>query len=107
MSICIDLVRYPIDRVDTDAGAALVRSMQEALAEHGACELPGFLIASSVDSAVALAETQRHQAFRMEQEHDIEFSDHYSATLPSTDIHFFRCAPPKAPSTSWPNALSI
>ncbi len=65
MADCIDLVRYPIDCLDTGAGAALVTIVRGALAENGACELPGFLTATSVDLAVALAQAQRQQAFRI------------------------------------------
>lgn len=90
MSNCIDLIRYPIDRLDTGIGATLIATAREALAENGACELPGFLTTSAVDEAVVLAEAKRHQAFRMEQEHDIEFSDHDPATLAPTDIHSSR-----------------
>lgn len=39
----IDRERYPIDRLESPEGRALVATAREQLARDGACELPGFL----------------------------------------------------------------
>ena len=38
----IDLARYPIADLDSEAAQALVAECQAALKESGACSLPGF-----------------------------------------------------------------
>lgn len=86
----VDLSRYPIDRLDSDSGRALLARVRGALAENGACELPGFLTAAAIQVAIDLAGANRGTAFRMEQEHDIEFTDADPATLPTNDIHRHR-----------------
>jgi hypothetical protein len=55
----IDLERYPVERLATPAGEALVRPCREQLARDGACELEAFLrpeaTARMVAEAAALA----------------------------------------------------
>ena len=53
----VDLDRYPIDRLDADAGRALVASCREQVEATGACELPDF-VPSEATAAVA-AETAK------------------------------------------------
>jgi hypothetical protein len=48
----IDRSRYPVDRLESAAGRALVAGCREQLARDGACELPGFL---SVEVTAAMA----------------------------------------------------
>lgn len=70
----VDLDRYPIDDLATPAGRSLLDRVRAALRDVGASDLPGFLrpeaVAAAVDSALAV----RADAFRTEQEHDVEFS---------------------------------
>lgn len=40
---CIDLARYPVDELDSEAGRALVARCRDELDATGACELPGFI----------------------------------------------------------------
>jgi hypothetical protein len=70
----VDLGRYPIDRLDDPAGAALVAEAREALRAIGACDLRGFLRSEAVTAAVVSALSVRDKAYRTEQTHDIEFS---------------------------------
>ena len=86
----VDLGRYPIDRLDSDEGRALVELMQAALTENGACELPGFRTPDAINDAVTLARANRDDAFRMDQEHDIEFTDAEPTALAEHDIHRYR-----------------
>ncbi|HEX2484206.1 MAG TPA: hypothetical protein VHQ66_02825 [Myxococcota bacterium] len=48
----IDRARYPVDRLESAAGRALVAGCREQLARDGACELPDFLSAE-VTAAMA------------------------------------------------------
>jgi hypothetical protein len=70
----VDLDRYPIDRLETAPGTALVAAAREALRAVGACDLPGFLRPEAITAAVASALSVRAKAYRTEQTHDIEFS---------------------------------
>lgn len=81
----VDLERYPIDALDTEAGRALVERARAGLRSEGACDLPGFLrdeaIAVGVESAMALHD----RSYRTEQAHDIEFSGLAPDELPPDD----------------------
>ena len=48
----VDLDRYPIHRLDTPAGDALISDCRREMREVGACVLPGFLRGDAVDAAV-------------------------------------------------------
>jgi hypothetical protein len=85
LSAIVDLDRYPIDRLDEPAGAALVEGARAALGAVGACDLPGFLLPDAVTAAVASALSVRDRAYRTEQTHDIEFSGLPVASLPADD----------------------
>lgn len=60
----IDAERYPVADPDSPASRALVERCREALAERGACELPGFLRPEATDAmareAAALAPRAHH-----------------------------------------------
>ncbi len=60
----VDVERYPIDRLDSPEGRALVERCRTQLGESGACELPGFLRPERVESlareATALAPQAHH-----------------------------------------------
>ncbi len=52
----VDLERYPIDRLDSPAGKALIECMQTDLARDGATSLPGFLAPGAVSELAEEAE---------------------------------------------------
>jgi hypothetical protein len=81
----VDLGRYPVDRIDSAEGEALVESAREALHAVGACDLPGFLLPEAVSAAVASALSVRSKAYRTEQTHDIEFSGLAADSLAADD----------------------
>ena len=81
----VDLDSYPIDRLDSPAGGALIARARAALHGDGACDLPGFLQAAALDRAVESALAVRDRAFRTEQTHDIEFSGLDAASLAGDD----------------------
>ncbi len=60
----IDVERYPVHRLDSEAGRALVERCRAQLREAGACELPGFLRPAVVEElaaeAAALAPAAHH-----------------------------------------------
>jgi hypothetical protein len=70
----VDLDRYPIHRLDSPAGRALVAEARAALGGVGACDLPGFLRLEAITAAVESALSLRAGAYRTEQTHDVEFS---------------------------------
>ena len=70
----VDLDRYPIHELDSDAGRALVEHARSALQAVGACDLRGFLRPEAIEAAVASALSVHDRAYRTEQTHDIEFS---------------------------------
>jgi hypothetical protein len=74
LSEIVDLERYPIDDLESDAGRALVERARTALHAVGACDLPGFLRPAAITAAVASALAVHDKAYRTEQTHDIEFS---------------------------------
>ena len=70
----VDLERYPIDALDTEAGRALVERARAGLRSEGACDLPGFLRDEAIAVAVESATALHDRSYRTEQAHDIEFS---------------------------------
>lgn len=57
MSLAIvDLERYPLDRLDSTQGRALVARVRDAMARDSGCHLPGFLNAQGLASCLAEAE---------------------------------------------------
>jgi len=85
LSELVDLDRYPIHDLDAGPGAAVVERARAALREIGACDLPGFLRAEAVAEAVADALAVRGDAYRTEQDHDIEFSGLATGSLAEDD----------------------
>lgn len=92
----VDLDRYPIDDLSSPAGQALVASARAALAEVGACDLPGFLRPDAVARAVVETEAIAEHAFRTDKVHDIEFSGLDPATLAADDPRRVRVRTAKA-----------
>src|SRR4051794_20163177 len=85
LSEIVDLDRYPIDDLESEAGRALVERARSALQAVGACDLPGFLRPGAIDAAVASALAVQDRAYRTEQTHDIEFSGLPPEALPGDD----------------------
>lgn len=81
----VDLERYPLDDLDGPAGRQLVENVRGMLRDLGACDLPGFLRPEAVTAAVEGALAVRDDAYRTEQTHDIEFSDHDAGSLAPDD----------------------
>lgn len=70
----IDRDRYPIHDLDAPRGQALVAECRAAIAELGACDLPGFLRPEAVQRIVEEIPAWDASPFRTETTHDIEFS---------------------------------
>jgi hypothetical protein len=68
-----DLGAYPIHRLDTAAGAALVGRSREELAANGVCNLPGFIRPAAVESMIDLAGQLADKAWPSDQMHTIYF----------------------------------
>lgn len=82
LSHVIDLDRYPIDRLDSPPGAALVDRCRADLAAGGACQLPGFLRSEAVARLVAEALGKRGQAYRTDDVHNVYFEEVPAAAGP-------------------------
>jgi hypothetical protein len=85
LSEIVDLERYPIDDLESDAGRALVERARTALHAVGACDLPGFLRPEAIAAAVESALAVHDKAYRTEQTHDIEFSGLAADSLDADD----------------------
>ena len=92
----VDLDRYPIHRLDSPAGRALVDEARAALGAVGACDLPGFLRSEVMAAAVESALSVRGSAYRTEQTHDVEFSGHPAESLAADDPRRVRIRSAKA-----------
>jgi alkylated DNA repair dioxygenase AlkB len=64
---------YPIHRLESDAGQALVRSCREQLAETGVCTLSDFIRPDAVAAMVRLAEELSDKAWKSDQTHTVYF----------------------------------
>jgi hypothetical protein len=62
----IDLARYPIYDLTTDAARVLTRRCRRQLDETGACELPGFLTAAATAALAREAEALAASAYHSE-----------------------------------------
>jgi hypothetical protein len=60
----IDFQRYPIDALDSPSGRSLAGRCRDALAESGACELPGFLLPDATARLAADTEQRAGLAHR-------------------------------------------
>lgn len=80
----IDLDRYPIDRLRTDAGQALIDRCRADLAATGASQLDGFLQPAGIDRLVSEALSVSGGAFPNTAVHNVYFED-VDETLPEDD----------------------
>ena len=70
----IDLQKYPLHRLDSEAGRDLVDQCQRALDEAGLFNLAGFLLPTAIDQAVSnLADELENHSFTHERLHNIYF----------------------------------
>ena len=66
----IDLARYPVDRLDAEAGCSLVERCRAELEAEGACVLEGFLRPEAARLALAEIEGLLDQAYYCEKDHN-------------------------------------
>jgi hypothetical protein len=59
----IDSERYPLHALDSESGQAMVTTIQDELAEHGAASLPGFLRRDALEVMVREARELAPRAF--------------------------------------------
>lgn len=69
----VNLETYPIHRLDTAQGRALIARCRAELKADGVCNLPGFLTPAAVDRMVTLAGELADRAWRSDQSHTIYF----------------------------------
>lgn len=73
MTDLIDLKQYPIDRLASAKGRALVTFVRDQLADDGCCRLHGFLTARALRRATAECDARRSKAFHSTAEHNVYF----------------------------------
>ena len=76
----VDLGRYPIDALDSDAGRGLVTDCQQQLAAQGVASLPGFFRPEALAKTVAVGEQVAEAAWHANQQHNVYFTDLDAAT---------------------------
>ncbi len=70
----IDLQKYPLDNLDSEAGQALVNKCQEALERHGLFNLEGLLLPAALEQAISNSAGQlKNHSFTHERQHNIYF----------------------------------
>jgi hypothetical protein len=76
MNKLIDLERYPLDRLDTDAGQKLVNQCIDDLDRHGMFTLKGFMRREVIDAMLPeLLDKIARESFNHTREHNIYFDD--------------------------------
>jgi hypothetical protein len=80
----IDIDRYPIDDLDSDAGRALIDRCRRDLAASGACQLEGFLSVDAVEHLTSETLALSHIGVRKEGTHNVYFED-VDTALPEDD----------------------
>ena len=53
MHALLDLERYPLDRLESSSGLALIERCRQRLARHGMCDLPGRLQPEAIRLSLA------------------------------------------------------
>ncbi len=61
--VLVDLDRYPLNDLDSQAGQQLIADTQASLEATGACSLPGFVRASVISEMAAQASSLEHLAY--------------------------------------------
>ena len=76
MEHILDLDRYPLHRLDSEAGLELLQRCSEDLESNGMFTLPGFLRREVVDDMLPeLTRRMRRESFTHAREHNIYFDD--------------------------------
>jgi hypothetical protein len=76
MKYILDLDRYPLHRLDSDAGQQLLRQCRDALQDDGMFTLPGFLRREVIDDILPeLMRRMHRESFTHAREHNIYFDD--------------------------------
>jgi 2OG-Fe(II) oxygenase superfamily len=70
----VNLERYPIDRLDSPAGQALVARCQADMAARGVSQLPGFLTPVAIEEILATAQQLSPQGWASESTHNVYFT---------------------------------
>lgn len=80
----IDLDRYPLDRLDSYEGRALLEYCRAELRAIGACQLPGLLRPEAVSALVTEAMTMREEAFTTKRSHNV-YLESFDEDVPEGD----------------------
>ena len=70
----VDLDRYPIHKLDSDEGKALIDSCRQELAKDGCCTLSGFIKLEAVTRMVELADQLKDKAWVSDKTHNVYFT---------------------------------
>ena len=83
ISDLVDLDRYPVDRLESPEGRALVESCREGLRSRGAAKLDGFLRPPAVERLVADARELAALGYPNDEEHNAYFDEEIDESLPT------------------------
>lgn len=75
LAAVVDLDRYPIDALASEAGQALIGDCRQQLAAEGVASLPGFFPSEAVADTVAVGEQVAELAWHADQQHNVYFTD--------------------------------
>jgi len=76
MNRLIDLDRYPLDRLDSDAGQELLRQCMDDIARNGMFTLKGFLRRQVIDEILPrMLQKIENESFTHAREHNVYFDD--------------------------------
>ncbi len=81
----VDLERYPIDRLDSPEGQALVARCQADMVARGVSQLPGFLTPLAIGEILATARQLSPQGWASESTHNVYFTPLAEASPHSSD----------------------
>lgn len=70
----VDLDKYPIHKLDSDKGKALIDSCRQELAKDGCCTLAGFIKPEAVARMVELADQLKDKAWVSDRAHNVYFT---------------------------------
>ncbi len=83
MEDLIDLERYPLHRLDSEAGETLVARCIDALERNGMFTLPGLMRRAAIDAILPeLLRKLDDESFTHAREHNIYFDDEIAAVAP-------------------------
>ena len=84
MNSLLDLERYPLDRLGSEAGQQLLRQCIDDLDRKGMFTLKGFLRSEAVDAMLPdLLQRMECESFTHEREHNIYFDDKLKGIAPN------------------------